>query len=466
MDPFSISAGAANFIGLGIQVTQSLVDFYSAYKTLKSNVTCTIKKLEHLLSTLEILRSQTTNRKFRADEQELLKSIEGSIQGCEDYIQELQSETEKLRGEPTNSIRATARTAAYRAMYPFRQGTLQKLDEAIDEIVRYLSLALQVLGQDDTGNVQDGIEDTKAILDLVRADQISSTIREWLKAPDATVNYNDSCNKWHPGSGLWLVKGSSFSTWLTNRHSFMWLNGFAGCGKSVLCSTAIRYTYRHRRSNRRIGVAFFFFSFNDNSKQDTSAMLRTLVLQLSGQLKDNYRHLSHLHGNYRNAMPPDQALVDCLHQLVRAFDDVYILLDALDESPRGTHRGGVLQAIAELRKWQEPGLHLLVTSREETDIRDELDASQYETVSLKNDSVNRDIAAFISKYLRENPRLRKWEKHYEQIEIALTMGAKGVCVLHFLFKRLLLTCIGFAGSNVNSNHWRLVPGPNAGLIDY
>lgn len=429
MDPFSISAGAANFIGLGIQVTQSLVDFYSAYKTLKSNVTSTIKKLEHLLDTLEILRSQTLNRKFRADQQELLQSIEGLIQGCEDYIQELQGETEKLKGESTDGIRATARTAAYRATYPFRQGTLQKLDEAINEIVRHLSLALQLLGQNDTGNVQDGIEDTKAILDLVRADQISSKIRKWLKAPDATVNYNESCNKWHPGTGLWFVKGSSFSTWLTSRYSFLWLNGFAGCGKSVLCSTAIRYTYRHRRSNPRIGVAFFFFSFNDDFKQDTSAMLRTLVLQLSGQLKDNYQHLSSLHGNYGNAMPPDQALVDCLHQLVRAFDDVYILLDALDESPRGKHRGGVLQTIAEIRKWREPGLHILVTSREETDIPDELDASQHETVSLKNDSVNRDITAFISKHLRENRRLRTWEKHHEQIEIALTKGAKGVCVL-------------------------------------
>ena len=176
----------------------------------------------------------------------------------------------------------------------------------------------------------------------------------------------------------------------------------------------------------------------DESKQDTSAMLRALVLQLSSQLNDNHGHLSRLHGSYRNAMPPDQALVDCLHQLVRAFDDVYILLDALDESPRDKHRGDMLQALADFRAWPEPGLHILVTSREETDIRDELDASQHEIISLKNDSVNRDIAAFISKHLRENRRLRKWEEHYDQIEIALTEGAKGVCVLRFLFKKSLL----------------------------
>ncbi len=56
----------------------------------------------------------------------------------------------------------------------------------------------------------------------------------------------------------------------------MWLNGFAGSGKSVLCSTAIQFALRHRRSDPNVGIAFFYFTFNDESKQDVSAMLRAL----------------------------------------------------------------------------------------------------------------------------------------------------------------------------------------------
>jgi hypothetical protein len=309
-----------------------------------------------------------------------------------------------------------------------------------------------VLEQKDISHVQDEVEDTKALLDLVRADQILSTIREWLKAPDVTGDYYKACEKWHPGTGLWFIKGYAFSTWLRSRNSFLWLNGFAGCGKSVLCSTAIRYAYRHQRSNPRTGIAFFFFAFSDESKKDISAMLRALVLQLSSQLNDNHVHLSRLHGSYRNAVPPDQALVGCLYQLVRAFDDVYILLDALDESPRDYHRGAVLQALSGLRKWEEPGLHILVTSRDETDIHEGLDASQHETVSLENDSVDRDIATFISRHLRANRRLRKWEDHYDRIETALTKRAKGVYVLCFYSRNFLLICPDFVGSNVNSRH--------------
>ena len=118
---------------------------------------------------------------------------------------------------------------------------------------------------------------------------------------------------------------------------------------------------------------------------------------------------------------------------------MYILLDALDEIPRDKHRGDMLQALVDLRGWSEPSLHLLVTSREETDIRDELNASRDETISMKNDSVDGDIATFISNHLRNNQRLRKWEDYYDQIEAALTERAKGVCVLRFLLQSNLLT---------------------------
>ncbi|KAK1763796.1 hypothetical protein QBC33DRAFT_596465 [Phialemonium atrogriseum] len=400
-DPLSVAASVAGLVSLGIQVTQSLVAFYAACKGQKTDISSTSRKLEHLLGVLEILHGQLASRQFRADEQGLLEKIESSIQVCDECVQELQSENDKFKGGSKDGIRAAAQTASRRLAYPFRQSTLQKLDENIDETVSQLSLVLQMLQQKDIGCIQDGIGETKALLDLK-----------------------------HPSTGLWLVKGSSFSASLEKSNSFLWLNSFAGCGKSVLCSTAIQYAFRHRRSNPRIGIAFFFFTFNDNSKQDTSSMLRAVVLQLSSQLNDNHGFLSQLHSNYRNAMPPDQALADCLRQIVRAFDDVYIILDALDESPRDTHRGEVLQMLVDLRAWGEPGLHLLVTSREEPDIGDvlhkELNALPDEVVSMKNSFVESDIAAFISEHLQDNRKLRKWKEYHDRIETTLSQRAKGV----------------------------------------
>ncbi|CAJ2500801.1 Uu.00g036540.m01.CDS01 [Anthostomella pinea] len=244
-------------------------------------------------------------------------------------------------------------------------------------------------------------------------------------APDATINFNEACKKKHPRTGLWLVHGDVFHDWLRSARSFLWLRGFAGCGKSVLLSTAIQYAFRHRRSHPRTGIAFFFFTFNDESKQDASALLRALILQLSMQL-DNHNDLSRLQGSYRHASPPDEALLGCLHQLVRAFQDVYILVDALDESPRNKHREVMLQVIKDMRGWEEPGLHLLVTSRDEVDIREELDAKPEETIEIKNIEVDRDVAIFVAQNLQDNRRYRKWQRYSARIEKALTERANGV----------------------------------------
>jgi len=426
MDGLSAAASVAGIISLGIQVTQSLVDFYAAYKGQQSHVAHITKRLERLLNMFKSLEKQLASRKFRLDDQDLFKNIEDSMNDCQEYIGELQSETQKLKANPDDGIRAAAITAARKVAYPFRRSTLQRLGEDIDEVVSRLSLALQVLQQIDFGTVQDDIDDTKAVLDLVRASQISMVICNWLKAPNASINYNEACKKKHPRTGLWLVKGISFTSWLAKPNSFLWLNGFAGCGKSVLCSTAIQHTLRHRRSNPRIGLAFFFFTFSDDTKQDASAMLRALVSQLSSQLNDNDALLSRLHTSYPNGMPPDYALMGCLHELVRTFEHVYIFLDALDESPRDKHRRDMLQKLIDIRAWSEPGLHLLVTSRDEPDIRRKLCAPQDETISMKNDSVDKDIAEFISDHLRQNEQLERWEEYYDKIENVLTEGAKGV----------------------------------------
>lgn len=78
-------------------------------------------------------------------------------------------------------------------------------------------------------------------------------------------------------------------------------------------------------------------------------MLRALVLQLSNQLKGPHMALTRLYDSYRHATPPNETLLDCLHQLVLVFRDVYIILDALDESPRNKHRQVLLHVLNDIR---------------------------------------------------------------------------------------------------------------------
>ena len=427
-DPLSVAASVAGLVSLGITVSQSLVDFYTAYKDLDSDLNGTVKRLESLLEIFSYLGETVSNRKFQADERDLVKNIEASISECDKLIRELQDEWEKLSKTSSGGVKAAIRLAGRRAIYPFRKSTLQKIDEDIDEIRANLSSALGVLQLKDNNTIQTDVADIKTLLDLVKTNQISSNLCGWLKAPDATIDHNGACLKKHPGTGLWLINDSRFSKWLIEGNSILWLNGFAGSGKSVLCSTAIQSVLRHRRSDPRIGIAFFYFTFNDESKRDESGMLRALLLQLSTQLWDGHADLSRLYNSYQTSTAPSRVLIEYLRFLIERFNHVYIMLDALDESPRDGPRGHVLDALEMMRGWALQGLHLFVTSRDERDIHEFFDLSTTQKVAMQNAGIDQDIANFISGRLNTDRNLQKWRKHRDKIQETLARRAKGVYV--------------------------------------
>lgn len=74
-------------------------------------------------------------------------------------------------------------------------------------------------------------------------------------------------------------------------------------------------------------------------------MLRALLLQLSSQLQDDHADLTRLHDSYKTGVSPSSILIDYLQRLIQRFHHVYILLNALDESPRNGPREDVLRAL-------------------------------------------------------------------------------------------------------------------------
>ncbi|KAK1506286.1 vegetative incompatibility protein HET-E-1 [Colletotrichum tamarilloi] len=425
-DPLSTAGSVVGIISLGIQVVQSIYQYYSAAKDQHSDIARTLRKLEDLQSLLERLNTHLSDRKFRSSEAALLQNIESTIQHCEESIDELEQEARKFEKKPTDGARAAIKGVVRRLAYPFRESTLLKLHEDIDYLISQLSLALSLLQQQTIDLVQDEIENTNAILNLIRTSQVSSEIRTWLNAPDATFNFTEACSKKHPGTGAWFVNGPEFTRWLEGSNSFLWLKGFAGCGKTVLSSTVIQHTLRHRRSNPSIGLCFFFFSFNDESKQDASAMLRALILQLSDQLDYVPCALQRIHDlRKKHNIPPSTAdLLQCFRQVLRLFQNVYVVLDALDESPRETSRFGLLETLKEIRDWSELGVHLLVTSRDEVDIREGIDIEDQATILMKHQGIDDDIASYVSQFLRQ--RLKRLNEHHSLIEKVLTEKAHGV----------------------------------------
>jgi len=63
-----------------------------------------MQKLESLLELLERARHQLHGRRFRADEEDLLRNIKFIVEQCEECIQELQDEAEKFKKNLIESL--------------------------------------------------------------------------------------------------------------------------------------------------------------------------------------------------------------------------------------------------------------------------------------------------------------------------------------------------------------------------
>ncbi|KAL2818111.1 hypothetical protein BJX63DRAFT_440349 [Aspergillus granulosus] len=425
-DPLSIATGIAGFLSLGIQVTQSLVRFYSVYKHQDTDLAKIAQNVENLHSTFRTLEVAVQQRQSQADAKELLQEVDKARQRCQEVIKELQIESQKFPAAPIPGLKDRVKAAGRRAAYPFRRSTIQKIEEDIGEIRENLSFALKILQFKGHNRIEDEISEVKSLLERIDTNQISLAIRAWLKAPDASVNHNAIYAKHHPNTGLWLINGNQFANWLVERSSFLWVNGFAGCGKSVLCSIAIQHTFREMKHRNGVGIAFFYFSFNDESKQGDHGMLSALLLQLSMQFQDGENELEQLHQLSKPSTPSVEVLLQTLRRFLDRFQDTYILLDALDECPRDDGREGVLRVIQVIRDWSVPSVHIFVTSRDQLDIRESLNPSYDCVLSMKNSGIDKDISDFVIYQLENDAKLQRWKARHREIQDKLIQGAQGV----------------------------------------
>lgn len=125
-----VAGAIIGVISLGIQATQCLVKYYTTAKDQKTDTSRTISKQNSLVLILNSLDSNSRNRKFQPIELALLKTIQHSIEECEEYIYELSNESKILTEAPTpnrltrtasSNIEAFACTAARRVTYPFHR---------------------------------------------------------------------------------------------------------------------------------------------------------------------------------------------------------------------------------------------------------------------------------------------------------------------------------------------------------
>ena len=170
-------------------------------------------------------------------------------------------------------------------------------------------------------------------------------------------------------------------------------------------------------------TAFYFFSFADTAKQTSMSLMKSLIYQMLGHVKEVPGLLRGLYSSFENREPPKPDLLVIMKALISEFQDVFIIVDALDES---TERENSAKILGQIREWNMKGTHILVTSRDEPDLRQELKPLADKLVPAQNPFVDLDIAWYVARRLQNDKKLLRWSGQREIIQDALVKGAEGI----------------------------------------
>jgi Cdc6-like AAA superfamily ATPase len=250
-------------------------------------------------------------------------------------------------------------------------------------------------------DVQSGVRD-------LQESAYQTTIERWLSPPDPSTNHSKAKDQKYQNTGRWFLESHEYTNWKANSNNSLWLHGIPGCGKTILSSTIIEDLRTTAILPASI-VLYFYFDFNDASKQSFEKMVRSLISQLYRQHEQSRQHLHQLYSSCENGkeQPSTQLLVATLKSMLSDSKtrDLKIVLDALDEC--GT-RKDLLDWLAS-REAQD--LRLVLTSRKEEDIESSIGSwlAAASIVPIRQGPVDKDILAFIRSKMVEDKELQRWQ---------------------------------------------------------
>ncbi|KAK5711420.1 hypothetical protein LTR15_012493 [Elasticomyces elasticus] len=452
------ASAVVGILSFGIQVCQGITKYYGAWRGCPEDVASTSNTIDSLRAILEQFKHILADKQLEQDTRNL---VQERVLVCLAGLRKLEVENKQFGLDKPSKFHV----AVHRLAYPFKQDTLDRIKKVVGGLLGQLGIALQVLdiraGSRHHDESSAAIADTQRaiekvctqvqvvrdLVDSVRAQhqivldhaktnhaetidhlerlrldgqQTSKYVRQllsdaeaakleriltWIRAPDVTSNHNAACLRRHPGTGQWFLDSADYLSWKYGSTARLWLHGKIGCCKTVLASTIIEDMRSHCRAYPDCFLAYFYITFSDDKKQSWEALLRALVMQLSQGhpavqvLADAF---DKEFGHGLTVRDLERALMDILEAARCEGRRIFVVIDALDESPdTQDHRDAVYKGLSRLAE-RCNDLHFLITSRRYADVEGFMKAWGASFVEITMAFVNEDIKSFVHCQLATN----------------------------------------------------------------
>ncbi|KAJ5794740.1 hypothetical protein N7457_001339 [Penicillium paradoxum] len=288
------------------------------------------------------------------------------------------------------------------------RSSMVEIDHEVDLAEKELASKERVKAEDErklqTSRWDASESHQKSVAQFIDQQRIEA-VNQWLSPVNAASNHNSATKLRHQGTGNWFLDGAKFQEWVSSENAFLWLHAIPGAGKTILASTVIEWLREYKQSNS-IALAYFYCDYKDQQKQSPTRIISTLLSMLASRndaVFDRIRTFFEQRYKENPAYSPefDELLNNFSHFMADSFEEIYIVIDALDESEDRECLAYALKRISETSQCSK----IFVTSRHEIDIARTYEGLCVATIEAKD--VADDIDSYVKAELAAKIKARK-----------------------------------------------------------
>lgn len=178
------------------------------------------------------------------------------------------------------------------------------------------------------------------------------------------------------------------------------------------------------------GFIYFYIDANDKRTFDTECLYRTFMRQLADQLPNAPELLSDFlwkQEDYQSRTKSlEKACQNALFHLSRQFDEIFMVIDGLDECEDSTGLKSILKFIQGFLEELPKRAHALASSRGLAQIRKSFDVHGATCIEVDASTVDNDIRTALQVRFSDDAEYDSWPRSLrDTVETALVTQAKG-----------------------------------------
>ncbi|CZR69571.1 uncharacterized protein PAC_19471 [Phialocephala subalpina] len=375
-----------------------------------------ICEIDSLKGILERLHSLTLDASSALGSQ---MGPNGPFQACMVALEELAKRLMVL-----NDASAVRR----RLLWPVESGKVQEILAGLEKHKSSLMLAILASGGENEETNLRVIAETKMSVEELKAMEKRKDVLRWLKDVDPTSNHRVARKKHEqPETGSWLLQCEELKAWQDHGAEILWMHGNVQPLISE-SSIVIEYLSSLPTNGATTRTAYFYFDFNDKSKQSTFNCLRSLAHQLIEQSDTVHEDILDVFDKYKGSSSSlsQELVIDILALLLSCPKKTFLIIDALDECMED-ERKEFLTALSTIKDIASGNFGIFITSRPEPDIRRGMEGLKVKELAIQPAHVDEDVRTYVEACLQTDGTLKSWSPTLKkEIQNAITQGSNGM----------------------------------------